>query len=236
LCIATLCGQRGDVVVRGCCAADIDSATAGGSECCGDGGSLLVAFLCFTTLLMLLTSAVYAYTVLARMYNVDVAPVVMSGQWLSVLLDFVFCVVVQLWNCIVFFRNEVLREVLRKVVLPYSSHNIETLPEILQGLSLMLVRLGSSIRTWLDNLMECTLLHEDALRICGVSSELGLRRDCTTMFTATYMQCFASPNHLTLDLVTPGLFGRQVALACAAPCCGALRHCVAGAEPDSVSN
>ena len=170
---------------------------------------IVLAFLCFAGLLMLSTSAVYAYTVLARMYNVGVAPVVMAGQWLSVLLDFVFRAVVPLWNGIVFFWSEVLR----KVVLPYSFHNIETLPEILQGLTLMLVSLGASVRTWLANLMECTLLHEDALRVCGVSSEPGLRRDCTTMFTATYTQCFASPNHLTLDLVTPGLFGRQAVLA-----------------------
>jgi hypothetical protein len=37
--------------------------------------------------------------------------------------------------------------------------------------------------------------------------------DCSSVFTPMYTQCFAGPNHMTLDLLTPGLFARQAALA-----------------------
>jgi hypothetical protein len=169
---------------------------------------IVFAGLCFAALLTLSSSSVYAYTVLARMYNVGVAPVATAMQWLFVLLDFVFRAVSPLWNGFSFFTSEILR----KIVLPYSFHNIETLPEMLQGLTLMLVSLGGSVGTWLQNIMECTLVHEPALRVCG-ESVAGRKTDCTAMFTPIYTQCFAAPNHMTVDLLTPGLFARQAALA-----------------------
>ena len=138
---------------------------------------------------------------LARMYNVGVSSVVTAGQWLFVLLDFVFRAVTPLWNGLSFFS----REILRRIVLPYSFHNIETLPEMLQGLTLMLVSFGGSVGTWLQNIMECTLVHEPVLRVCGESATGG-KTDCTTMFTQMYTECFAGQNHLTLDLLSPGLF------------------------------
>jgi hypothetical protein len=94
--------------------------------------------ICFALLLTLSSSSVYAYTVLARMYNVCVEPAVTAGQRLFVLLDFVFRAVTPLWNGFTFFASEVLH----RIVLPYSFHNIETLPEMLQGLTLMLVSLA----------------------------------------------------------------------------------------------
>jgi hypothetical protein len=169
---------------------------------------IVFAGLCFAALLTLSSSSVYAYTVLARMYNVGVAPFVTAAQWLFVLLDFVFRAVSPLWNGFSFFAVEILR----KIVLPYSFHNIETLPEMLQALTLMLVSLGGSVGTWLQNIMECTLVHEPASRVCGEGAA-GSKTDCTSMFTPIYTQCFAAPNHMTVDLLTPGLFARQAALA-----------------------
>jgi hypothetical protein len=142
------------------------------------------------------------------MYNVGVAPWVTAGQWLFVILDFVFRAVTPLWNGFIFFTSEVLR----KIVLPYSFHHIETLPEMLQGLTLMLVSFGASVGTWLQNIMECTVVHEPALRFGGNSTSSG-KGDCTAVFTPVYTECFAGPNHLTLDLLTSGLFARQAALA-----------------------
>jgi len=55
-------------------------------------------------------------------------------------------------------------------------------------------------------------MHEAAFRVCGESANGG-QKDCTTAFTPMYTECFASPNHLTIDLLTPGLFARQAALA-----------------------
>jgi hypothetical protein len=164
--------------------------------------------ICFAALLTLSSGSVHAYTVLARMYNVGVAPWVTAGQWLFVILDFVFRAVTPLWNGLIFFSSEVLR----KIVLPYSFHHIETLPEMLQGLTLMLVSLGASIGTWLQNIMECTVAYEPAPRFCGNNNSSG-KGDCSSVFTPVYTECFAGPNHLTLDLLTPGLFARQAALA-----------------------
>jgi hypothetical protein len=164
--------------------------------------------ICFAALLTLSSSSVHAYTVIARMYNIGVSPFVTAGQWLFVILDFVFRAVTPLWNGLVFFGAQILRN----IVLPYSFHNIETLPEMLQGLTLMLVSLGSSVGTWLQNIMECGVMHETAVRVCGESVSGG-KQDCSAAFTPLYTECFAAPNHLTIDLLTPGLFARQAVLA-----------------------
>jgi hypothetical protein len=79
-------------------------------------------------------------------------------------------------------------------------------------LTLMLVSLGSSVGTWLQNIMQCGVIHETAVRVCGESARGG-QQDCTAAFTPMYTECFASTNHLTIDQLTPGLFVQQAALA-----------------------
>ena len=79
-------------------------------------------------------------------------------------------------------------------------------------LTLMLVSLGSSVGTWLQNIMQCGVMHEAAVRVCGESASGG-QQDCTATFTPMYTECFASQNHLTIDLLTTGLFALQAALA-----------------------
>jgi hypothetical protein len=149
------------------------------------------------------------------MYNVGVVPFVTAGQWLFVLLDFTHRAIVPLWNGLTFF----LKQVLFEIVLPFSFTNIEILPEIMQAVTLMLLSMATSVATFLRNIMECTLTHEPVSRICGdgvsleVFSGMSSKMDCSSVFTPMYTQCFAGPNYLTLDLLTPGLFARQVALA-----------------------
>jgi hypothetical protein len=137
-----------------------------------------------------------------------VSPWVTAGQWLFVILDFAFRALTPLYNGFVFFGSEVLR----KIVLSYSFHNIETLLEMLQDLTLMLVSFGTSISTWLQNVLDCSALHQPAIRICG-ESIAGGKSDCTTAFTPMYTEWFPNPNHFTIDILTPGLFARQAALA-----------------------
>ena len=178
---------------------------------------IALAFVVFGSLLVMSTSAVYAYSVLARIYNVSVAPVVVATQWLFSLLDFVFRAVIPLYNGLAFMTSEILR----RLVLPYSFQNVEALPEMFQGVALALVTLGLSVTTWLKNVMECTVLYETAERVCGlVGNATALRPDCSGIFTAVHTQCFAAPNHLTVDLLTPGLFVRQTVMS--------LRRVVAG--------
>ena len=162
----------------------------------------------FAALLTISSNSVYAYVVLARMCNFGVAPWVTAGQWLFVILDFAFRALTPLYNGFVFFGSEVLR----KIVLSYSFHNIETLLEMLQDLTLMLVSFGTSISTWLQNVLDCSALHQPAIRICG-ESIAGGKSDCTTAFTPMYTEWFPNPNHFTIDILTPGLFARQAALA-----------------------
>jgi hypothetical protein len=76
---------------------------------------IALTFVAFGGLMAMSTSAVYAYTVLARLYNVSVTPVVMATQWLFVLLDFVFRAVVPLYN-VAFMSGQIGR----RLVLPYS--------------------------------------------------------------------------------------------------------------------
>jgi hypothetical protein len=178
---------------------------------------IALAFVVFGSLLVMSTSAVYAYSVLARIYNLSVAPVVVGMQWLFSLLDFVFRAVVPLYNGLAFMTSEILR----RLVLPYSFQNVEALPEMFQGVALALVTLGLSVTTWLKNVMECTVLYETAERVCGlVGNATALRPDCSGIFTAVHTQCYAAPNHLTVDLLTPGLFVRQTVMS--------LRRVVAG--------
>jgi hypothetical protein len=145
------------------------------------------------------------------MYNIGVVPFVMAGQWLFVLLDFVHRAIVPLWNGLSFF----LKQVLFQIVLPFSFKNIEILPEILQALTLTFLSIGTSVATFLQNIMECTLAFEPVSRVCGDGAFAGMstKVDCSSVFTPMYTQCFAGPNYLSLDLLTPGLFARQAALA-----------------------
>ena len=173
---------------------------------------VLMAFACvfFSALMTLSGSSVYAYTVLARMYNYGVVPFVTAGQWLFVLLDFVNRAIVPVWNGLLFF----VKEILWGIILPFSFQNIEILPEIMQAMTLTLLSLASSIATFLQNIKECTLAYEPISRVCGdVGSSSSFKNDCSSVFTPTYTQCFAGPNHMSLDLLTPGLFMRQAAVS-----------------------
>jgi hypothetical protein len=166
----------------------------------------------FTTLLVLSNSSVYAYSALARMYNFGVAPSVGALKWLFGLLDFPFRAFVPIWNGWIYF----LAQVLRRVVLPSSFAHVDVLPELLQAVVLMLGALGQSIVTWLGNVFGCTLAFEVAARECAGAAGLnGLnstrRVDCVAVFSPVDARCYAAPNHLALDLLTPGLFARQAA-------------------------
>ena len=166
----------------------------------------------FTTLLVLSNSSVYAYSALARMYNFGVAPSVGALKWLFGLLDFPFRAFVPIWNGWIYF----LAQVLRRVVLPSSFAHVDVLPELLQAVVLTLGALGQSIVTWLGNVFGCTLAFEVAARECAGAAGLnGLnstrRVDCVAVFSPVDARCYAAPNHLALDLLTPGLFARQAA-------------------------
>ena len=167
---------------------------------------LLLAAL-FTTLLVLSNSSVYVYSALARIYNLGVAPAVGALKWLFILLDFVFRVFVPLWNGWV----HLLSQVLRRVVLPYSFTNVDVLPELLQGLALTWGTLGQSVVTWLGNVASCTVQFEVVARECAGSRNSTRGADCIAVFSATDARCYAAPNHLAVDLLTPGLFARQAA-------------------------
>jgi hypothetical protein len=84
------------------------------------------------------------------------------------------------------------------------------LPELLQGLALALGTLGQSVGTWLGNVAECTLRYEVVARQCGGAVN-STKLDCVAVFSAVDARCHAVPNHLALDLLTPGLFARQAA-------------------------
>lgn len=158
-------------------------------------------------LLRMSSSSVHAYTTLSRMYNTGVAPFVGGLQWLFMLLDFVFVrVVVPVWN----ESTYLMAQVLQKVILQYSFTNTEYVPELLQAVCIGLGSLGQSTVTWLSHVRQCILAYEDTLRKCAygvLNGTLGI--DCTTMFTVVDSRGYVSPNHLSLDLLTPGLFFRQ---------------------------
>ena len=185
-------------------AATIPLQVAGGfvSSLARSWGFLLVLFVLFTALLLMCSSSVYAFSTLSRMYNIGVAPFVGGLHWLFMLLDFVFRAVVPVWNG----STYLVAQLLRRVVLPYSFTNAEHVPELLQAVCIGLGSLGQSTVTWLSNVRQCTLAYEDTLRECAGN---GTRGDCTSMFTVVDSRCFASVNHLSLDLLTPGLFFRQ---------------------------
>jgi hypothetical protein len=171
---------------------------------------IALCFVVFASLLLLSTSAVYAFVVFSRIYNVGIAPVLMATRWIFVLLDFVFRAFMPLYNGLIFMASQIIRNLL----LPYSFQNVDSLPEILQALSLALVTLALSVTSWLKNVMECTLLYQTAGRICGHAANMtAVKIDCSGLFSAVNTQCFAAPNHLTLDLLTPGLFVRQAMLS-----------------------
>ena len=167
---------------------------------------LLLAAL-FTTLLVISNSSVYAFRALVRMYNFGVAPAVGTLKWLFVLLDFLFRVVVPIWNGWV----HLLSQILRRVILQSSFTHVDVLPELLQALALSLGTLGQSVVTWLSNVVECTLSFEVVARQCAGAANSTRGLDCVAVFSPVDARCHAAPNHLALDLLTPGLFARQAA-------------------------
>ena len=167
--------------------------------------TLLLLGLIFATLLILSNSSVYVYRVLAQMYNTGVAPVVGATKWLLLLLDFGFRLIVPVWNGWIYLAGQILR----RVILPYSFSNVDVFPELLQALTLAFGTLGQSILTWLENVTSCTVLYEVSLRSCAGNLTRG--SDCGTMFSPVDARCYAAPNHLSIDLLTPGLFARQAA-------------------------
>ena len=172
---------------------------------------LLVAMLLFATLMVMSNSSVYAYSMLVRAYNTGVAPVVGSMKWLFVMLDFAFRAAVPLWNGLSYLATQILM----RIVVPYTFDNGDVLPELLQSLALLAVSMmGQSVASWLAHVRDCTVSFQEQPRVCGASGSNALAaQDCTSVFTAFDLQCYAAPNHLTVDLLTPGLFARQAALA-----------------------
>ena len=81
----------------------------------------------FAVLLLLSSTLVYAYTVCAKIYNIGVAPVVATLQWVFVLTDFVYRATVPFWNAWWFLGSRVLT----RILVPFSFNNLDSIPEVL---------------------------------------------------------------------------------------------------------
>ena len=73
--------------------------------------------------------------------------------------------------------------------------------------------------------MLCTVRFREASRLCGVPDgqvllETQTVQDCTVTFAPSDTQCFAAPNFLLMDLLTPGLYMRQAFVS--------VQHIIAG--------
>ncbi len=69
--------------------------------------------------------------------------------------------------------------------------------------------MGQSIVTWLCNLASCTMQYKVVVQQCARDNSM--RASCwTAVFSSVDVRCCASPNHLAVDLLTPGPFALQM--------------------------
>lgn len=174
---------------------------------------ILVTAVLFAMLLLLSSTFVYMYTSVARIYNTGVAPVVAILRWIFILTDFVYRAFVPVYNASVFM----LSQILTRIIVPFSFHNFDALPDVLQALLLAITTMAQTLVAWLQNIMLCTVRFQESSRLCGVPDlqvfiETQAVQDCTVTFASSDTQCYAAPNFLLLDLLTPGLYMRQAFL------------------------
>ena len=97
---------------------------------------IIVLAILFALCLLLSTTFVHMYSTVARFYNNGVAPIVATLRWLFILVDFVFRATVPIYNAITFL----ITQVLRKIIVPFSYSNFDSIPDTLQALILTVTR------------------------------------------------------------------------------------------------
>ena len=128
-------------------------------------------------------------------YNLVFAPVLNALLQLVSLFQEIFHVAFALWNFVRFIIGALLTKVLAPLTIRWPSE----MAEIVENLGLFLYALATSISTWLVNIADCATVAAD--RPCGAE---------TCVWQEVDIACYGSVNHLSLDLMTPGLYSKRV--------------------------
>lgn len=169
----------------------------------------------FIVLYMMSNTSVYVFSAFVRVYNAGVAPIVSTMRLVFVFLDVLLRVILPIYNGFNFFTSQLLM----KIVVPFGFNNMQEFPELLRNIALVFVTLGRSVMTWLLHLAECTVAYQSAgfVSVCGNAPQnatnlTSLVVDCSTVFVSDNVRCFATSSHLSLDLLTPGIYMRQAGI------------------------
>lgn len=176
---------------------------------------IFTAMLLFIVLYILSNTSVYVFSIFVRVYNEGVAPIVSTMRIVFVFVDFILRIILPVYNAFSFFTSQLLT----RIIVPFGFNNMQEIPDILQNLALFFVSLGRSVLTWLQHIMDCTVLHQPSgfKSVCGNMAQNSTNMtstivDCSTVFVTENVRCFATSSHLSLDLLTPGIYMRQTSV------------------------
>lgn len=129
----------------------------------------------------------------AAVYNATIGPAAAQVLDLAELLGGVMRSVLPFYNAIVHFLWEFVVSVLGELIWEHAS----SVPELLSSFALACVGLGQSVVTYVANIIDCVQI---GVQACSDS------RACGAELVAVDARCVASNTHLSLDLMTPGVY------------------------------
>lgn len=130
-------------------------------------------------------------------YNLVFAPVINAVLQVLNIFKGALQVLFALWNCIIFFLGRILVKVIAPLTLRWPSE----MAEISENTALIAFSLANSLTTWVTNFASCA----------ATVADLPCPDDALCFWQDVDVSCFGNVNHLSLDLMTPGLYTQRVA-------------------------
>lgn len=130
-------------------------------------------------------------------YNLVFGPVLNALLHVVRLFQGVTQCLIVVWNFVVFVFNSVFTKVIAPLTLRWPAE----VAEISENAALAAFALANSLSTWVANIADCASITEAAPCPSGAVCQ----------WQDNDVACFASVNHLSVDLMTPGLYVKRVA-------------------------
>ena len=172
---------------------------------------LLVAiflFVIFTVLLVISDNSIFVYSFVCRIYNSYVSPYLVYFKLSMAYFDIFFKIVTSISNSVIWTA----KQIFSRILFPFSFGSFSLIPDLLQNLFSVLIATTNSFLIMLQHVWDCSTALQQETRVCGSNQFSLADSDCHGIFMPTNTNCYATPSHFQLDLITPGIYARRAAL------------------------
>lgn len=165
-------------------------------------------FVVFTMLLTLGDNAIFVYSFVCQIYNSHVSPHLVYFKLAMAYFDIGFKIATSVSNSIIWAG----KQIFSRILVPFSFGSFSLIPDFLQNLFSVLIATTNSVLVMLEHVWDCSTEQQSRSRQCASIQFASADSDCHGIFMPVNTNCFASPSHFQIDLITPGIYARRAAL------------------------